>query len=145
VIRGYRDADFDRLVADWHATNLASFPYVPVQQAHTLDDARRFFRAHVVTVCVIRVAEENGMQGLIAQEGVWIRHLAVFPAFQRRGIGTALLRTAQAASPTELRLFTFQRNAAARAFYERHGFTAVAFGISPAPELEPDVEYRWRG
>jgi len=145
MIRSYRDADFDALVERWHATNRASFPYVPVQQAHTLDDARRFFRGHVVGACVIRVAEENGiLQGLIAQQGAWIRHLAVFPAFQQRGIGSALLRTAQAAAPTELRLFTFQRNAAARAFYERHGFAAVAFGISPAPELEPDVEYRWR-
>ena len=46
-------------------------------------------------------------------------------------------------SPRELRLFTFQRNDKGRAFYEKHGFTTVAFGVSPAPELEPDVEYRW--
>ena len=25
----------------------------------------------------------------------------------------------------------------ARRFYERHGFAAVAFGVSPAPESEP--------
>ncbi len=27
--------------------------------------------------------------------------------------------------------------------YEKHGFHVVALGVSPAPELEPDVEYRW--
>jgi ribosomal protein S18 acetylase RimI-like enzyme len=42
-----------------------------------------------------------------------------------------------------LRLFTFQRNDKARAFYQKHGFRVVALGVSPAPELEPDVEYRW--
>ena len=31
----------------------------------------------------------------------------------------------------------------ARAFYERRGFRAVAFGRSPAPENEPDVKYAW--
>ncbi len=90
------------------------------------------------------VAERSGtLEGLIALEVPWIRHLAVFPEFQRRGVGTALLRKARECSPLELRLFTFQRNAAARAFYARHGFSLVAFGISPAPEMEPDVEYRW--
>jgi hypothetical protein len=33
---------------------------------------------------------------------------------------------------------------AARAFYEWHGFSVVAFGVSPAPESERDVEYRWQ-
>jgi hypothetical protein len=31
---------------------------------------------------------------------------------------------------------------AARAFYERHGFSVVRFGVSPAPEAEPDIEFR---
>jgi ribosomal protein S18 acetylase RimI-like enzyme len=81
--------------------------------------------------------------GVLVLEAPWIRHFAVFPDYQRQGIGSVLLRRARELSPRELRLFTFQRNDKARAFYEKHGFTAVAFGISPAPELEPDVEYRW--
>ena len=56
----------------------------------------------------------------------------------------ALLRKAREYSPGQLRLYTFQRNNAARAFYERHGFLVTAFGVSPAPESEPDVEYRWQ-
>ena len=71
------------------------------------------------------------------------KKLAVFPEAQHQGIGTLLLRSAREASPDELRLFTFQRNAAARAFYAKLGFSPVAFGISPAPECEPDVELRW--
>ena len=83
--------------------------------------------------------------GLIALEVPWIRQFAVFPEHQRHGIGTALLAKARECSPAELRLYTFQRNGKARAFYAKHGFSAVAFGISPAPESEPDVEYRWHG
>jgi hypothetical protein len=31
----------------------------------------------------------------------------------------------------------------ARSFYERRGFRAVQFGVSPPPESEPDVRYAW--
>ena len=64
--------------------------------------------------------------------------------FSKRGVGTALLQKAREHSPGQLRLFTFRRNNAARVFYERNGFSVVAFGVSPAPESEPDVEYRWQ-
>jgi ribosomal protein S18 acetylase RimI-like enzyme len=144
AIRLYADGDFDELVARWHETNLVSYRYVALQQQHTLADARAFFRDRVRPSCRILVAERAGrLAGLLALEVPWIRQFAVFPEYQRSGIGTALLAEARAASPTELRLFTFRRNATARAFYEKHGFSAVAFGISPAPESEPDVEYRW--
>jgi ribosomal protein S18 acetylase RimI-like enzyme len=88
--------------------------------------------------------ESANLLGVLALEAPWIRQLAVFPECQRRGVGTALLRKARECSPVELRLFTFQRNEKARSFYEKHGFKIVALGVSPAPELEPDVEYRWR-
>ncbi len=144
AIRAYADDDFDALVARWHETNLASYPYNKEQQKHTLADARRFFRDHVLTQCIVLVATRSGQRlGMLALQAPWIRHFAIFPEYQRQGVGTALLHRARELSAAELRLFTFQRNAPARAFYARHGFDVVAFGVSPAPELEPDVEYRW--
>lgn len=143
-IRSYADRDFDYVVARWHETNLVSYRYVDEQQRHTLEDARRFFRDKLLASCAVWVADRSGETlGMIALQVPWIRHLSVFPEHQRRGVGTALLCKARECSPAELRLFTFQRNDKARAFYEKHGFTVVALGISPAPELEPDVEYRW--
>jgi putative acetyltransferase len=143
-IRGYDERDFEGLVRHWHETNVESYAYVAEHQRHTLDDARTFFREHVVARCEIWVAHDaDELLGLLALEAPWIRQLTVFRQFQRRGVGAALLRKARDASPSELRLFTFQRNVKARAFYEKHGFAAVAFGRSPAPELEPDVEYRF--
>ena len=143
-VRAYDDADFDVVTDRWHETNLVSYRYVAEHQKHTLADARQFFRNHVLPVCDIWVATRSGeLLGVIAFEVPWIRQFAVFPEFQRQCVGTALLKKARERSPDEIRLFTFQKNAPARAFYEQHGFKAVAFGISPAPELEPDVEYRW--
>jgi putative acetyltransferase len=143
-IRPYADGDFDHLVRCWHETNRASYRYVEAHQQHTLDDARTFFCSHVLAQCEVWVAVESStLLGLLALQGHWIRQFAVFPAFQRRGVGTALLGKARERSPCGLRLFTFRRNQPARAFYEKHAFAPVAWGVSPAPESEPDVEYRW--
>ena len=143
TIRAYVEGDVDVLTARWHETNRVSYRYNEVQQKHTLADAQRFFRNHVLPACKVLVATRAEQQlGMLALEAPWIRQFAVFPEHQRRGIGTALLQKAAEQSPVELRLFTFQRNAKARAFYEKHGFAAVAFGVSPAPELEPDIEFR---
>jgi ribosomal protein S18 acetylase RimI-like enzyme len=144
AIRAFIEADFDELVAKWHETNLASYRYNEVQQRHTLADARTFFRTTLLPASNVLVATRaDQLLGMLALEAPWIRHFAVFPEYQRRGIGAVLLGRARELSPRELRLFTFQRNDKGRAFYEKHGFTAIAFGVSPAPELEPDVEYRW--
>jgi putative acetyltransferase len=144
-IREFRERDFGPLVALWHATNLLSYPYVREHQEHTLADARHFFRSKLLRDCRVWVAESAGqLKGLLALSDSWIRQLVVFSAFQRQGVGTALLTKAQVCSPANLRLHTFQRNIAARTFYEHHGFTVVALGTSPAPESEPDVEYVWQ-
>ena len=143
-LRAYVDTDFDKLVERWHATNLVSYRYSEEQQKHTLADAQNFFRTRIVPTCEVWVAARSvELQGVLFLEAPWIRGFAVFPEFQRQGIGTALLRKVRERSPGELRLYTFQRNVAARAFYEKHGFAVVALGVSPAPELEPDVEYHW--
>ena len=145
LVREFRPDDADELVARWHDTNVGTYTYVALHQRHTLDDARGFFDRSILPTCAVLVAERDGRRAaMLAQQGCWIRQLAVFEAHRRLGIGRALVAAARARSPGELRLFTFQRNAAARAFYEADGFVAVRFGTSPPPENEPDVEYVWR-
>jgi len=144
AIRAFVEVDFDELVAKWHETNLVSYRYNAVQQSHTLADARNFFRTKVLPACKVQVAARaDQLVGVLVLDAPWIRQFAVFPEWQRQGIGSVLLQRARELSPCELRLFTFQRNDKGRAFYEKHAFSAVAFGVSPAPELEPDAEYRW--
>ena len=74
----------------------------------------------------------------------WLEQLYILPDQQRQGIGTRLLGMAQTAAGSRLCLYTFTRNAGARRFYERHGFTPVAESDgSRNEEGEPDVRYEW--
>jgi putative acetyltransferase len=111
---------------------------------HTLEGDRWFFRERVFPTCQVwGYFDRQDLVGIIAFGGGWIEQLYVLPSSQGRGIGTALLAIAQSRFPS-LSLWTFQRNAAARRFYERHGFTLVeATDGSRNMEKEPDVLYRW--
>jgi putative acetyltransferase len=73
----------------------------------------------------------------------WIDQLYVLPGAQGTGVGTALLGIAKSQARS-LSLWTFQRNDAARGFYEKRGFivTKVTDG-SENEEREPDVLYSW--
>lgn len=87
---------------------------------------------------------QEELTGFIALRPGWIDQLHVLPQAQGRGIGSALLTLAQR-EDAALRLWTFQANAPARAFYERHGFTALKQTDGHAnDEHEPDILYEWR-
>jgi len=74
-----------------------------------------------------------------------IDRLYVDPDYQTSGIGTQFINYAKGLYADGLVLKTHVQNSRARSFYEKHGFKAVAFGLSPPPESMPDVEYRWYG
>jgi putative acetyltransferase len=111
---------------------------------HTPDDDRWFFRERVFVACEVWGAIDKAVIGFIAFREGWVDQLYVLPQWQRQGGGQALLRIAKAASPS-LQLWTFQRNTAARRFYERQGFVAVQqTDGSRNEEREPDMLYRWQ-
>ena len=80
----------------------------------------------------------------MAMKGEFVDQLYVHPDCQNQGVGKALLDLARKISPEHVWLYTLQINLNAREFYEKNGFIAEKFGISPQPESEPDVEYHWR-
>jgi GNAT superfamily N-acetyltransferase len=72
----------------------------------------------------------------------WLNQMYVLPEHVCRGMGSALLEVALKSMRHSLRLFTFQQNAGARRFYERHGFKAIAFSDGRDNEERcPDVLY----
>ena len=104
-----------------------------------------------VTVAAVGGAADGAADGAVAavlalsaHAGVaWIDHLYVHPTQVARGIGRRLLMHALATLPRPVQLHTFQANHHARAFYERHGFSAVAFSDGSGNEERcPDVLYR---
>ncbi|HKE12879.1 MAG TPA: GNAT family N-acetyltransferase, partial [Myxococcota bacterium] len=109
-----------------------------------LDNDLAYFRDSLAPRCEIWLAwRDGGIVGMLALDGSFIDQLFVAVEAQRTGVGTALVRKAMERSPDGLRLFTFRKNLSARAFYEKHGFVIVRFGVSAPPENEPDVEYCW--
>ena len=96
--------------------------------------------------CVIWVLVSNErILGFMAMQGDLIDQLFVRVGETRKGVGSKLIAKAKELSPAGLRAFTFQKNNVAKAFFEKHGFDVHQLGVSPPPENEPDIEYRWMG
>jgi GNAT superfamily N-acetyltransferase len=145
TVRPYRSSDLTGVVALWRASKRKAFPYVAVQQQYSLEEDTTHFRDVIAKECDVWLAEAGGeILGLMALKDDLIDQLFVRVDFQRQGIGAALLAKARELSPSGLRAYTFQKNQAARAFFEVHGFRVVSTGRSPPPENEPDLEYAWR-
>lgn len=111
---------------------------------HSAEEYRAFYRDDVMRKDKLWGAfEGEALRGFIALLPGWIDHLYVEPAQHRRGIGTALVEMAQAMQ-RELRLYTFQSNVNARAFYERHGFLIEEMTNGDRNEEKmPDITYHW--
>jgi len=140
----YRPEQLRPTVSMWRTSKRTAFPYVAVIQQYTLENDLAYFRDSLAPRCEIWLAwRDGGIVGMLALDGSFIDQLFVAVEAQRTGVGTALVRKAMERSPDGLRLFTFRKNLSARAFYEKHGFVIVRFGVSAPPENEPDVEYCW--
>lgn len=111
---------------------------------HTPDEDRWFYREHVFATCRLWGYFDGDVpSGIIAFREGWIDQLYVLPAAQGRGAGTELLNVAKDAFE-RLQLWTFQRNAPARRFYEARGFElAEETDGARNEEKEPDVRYVW--
>jgi GNAT superfamily N-acetyltransferase len=111
---------------------------------HTPQEDQWFFRERVFKTCEVWGAfDDAGMAGMIAFRKDWIDHLYVLPKHQGRGVGTGLLQVARR-SFDRLQLWTFQRNAQARRFYEARGFALIhETDGARNEEKEPDALYLW--
>jgi ribosomal protein S18 acetylase RimI-like enzyme len=141
ALRPARTADAPAATRVFQRARAHSLAYLPV--LHTDAEDHAFF-ARTVAAGGVTVAEDDGVViGFLALDGDTIDHLYVDPGHQGRGHGTALLQNAQDAR-THLELWVFQRNRAAIAFYEAHGF-AITESTDGADneEREPDHRMTW--
>ena len=145
IIRDYRPEDFDPVTILWRVAREKSLPEFQRAKGHFFYEDQNYFREHVLKENKVFVVESDERPvAFMAIRDDFIDHLYVHPDYQQRGIGKALLNFAHQLSPEHIWLYTLQINTSARAFYEKNGFVAEKFGISPPPENEPDVEYHWR-
>ena len=145
IIREYRDTDFDAVTILWRIAREKSLPEFQREKGHFFYEDQDYFRNHILKRNRVWVVEADDRPvAFLALEDEFIDQLYIHPDYQRRGIGEALLNFARKQSPDHLWLYTLQDNVNARAFYEKNGFIAEKFGMSPPPESAPDVEYHWR-
>jgi ribosomal protein S18 acetylase RimI-like enzyme len=145
IIRDYHPEDFDAVTILWRIAREKSLPEFQRTKGHFFYEDQNYFREHVLQEDKVFVVESDEHPvAFMAIRGDFIDHLYVHPAHQNRGIGKVLLDYARQLSPEHIWLYTLQINTNARVFYEKNGFTAEKFGMSPPPESEPDVEYHWR-
>ena len=145
LIRLFRDDDFEMVTQFWYRAMDAAMPGLQTRLGHTLEGAREYFKKFVAVENQLWVYElESKPVGYLGIHHDFIDRLYVDPAYHRRGIGQALLDHARTLSTDHLWLYTHAANKMARSFYDKNGFVAEKFGISPSPESEPDVEYHWR-
>jgi ribosomal protein S18 acetylase RimI-like enzyme len=137
---GYDPARLRELVLLWRASFEAG---VGVANPHSIDDQEQYFLNHVLPQNEVCLALGGAaLLGFVAASRESVNQLYVHPAHRRRGIGTQLLDGAKARSGGSLWLYTFARNATARAFYRRSGFVEVAHGFEPMWQLD-DVKLCW--
>lgn len=145
IVVAAEPADAVALAALFSSAKRTAMPWLP--ELHDEADDRRFIAERVLPRCeVLLVRRGSEPVGFLALAGDWVEHLYVRPDAQRAGVGSALLEAAMARRPGGLRLWTFQRNGGARAFYARHGFTELELTDGAGnEEREPDVRLGWSG
>jgi ribosomal protein S18 acetylase RimI-like enzyme len=150
IFRPATDTDAEQVASVLLASREAFIAFAPL--AHTDDDVRAWV-ANVlipgggVSVAVAGGSNEGvvGMMAVSRKDGVgWIDQLYLHPSVVGHGIGTRFIELARESLGSRIRLYTFQENAGARRFYERHGFRAIAFSDGATNEEHcPDVMYEW--
>ncbi len=121
----------------------AGMTYLP--SLHSDDEIRGFIRNVVLRDHEVWVSDRGGRPvGFAALSDAKLEHLYVHPDAQGQGVGTALLDRAKERRPKGFRFWVFQRNVAARRFYERHGCRLVleTDGRDNEERL-PDALYEW--
>lgn len=143
-LRPARATDVDAVVAIFQSARAAALAYLPL--LHTDAEDRVFFGRLLATGATTVAVEDEVLLGFIVLGADSVEHLYVDPSSWRRGIGSLLLRDAQARRPGGLELWVFRRNRAAIAFYESHAFTiAQTTTGSGNEEGEPDARMVWPG
>lgn len=145
TLRPATAADAQRVASLLIDTRSAFMPYAP--SAHPDEELREWVASQLLPSGGVVVAEFKGsvvaaMHTERTDAASWITQMAVDPGLVCNGIGSLLLAHALRTLPLPIRLYTFQANAGARRFYERHGFSAIEYTDGMANEERcPDVLY----
>ncbi|MFI8911555.1 GNAT family N-acetyltransferase [Streptomyces sp. NPDC053513] len=143
LLRRAAASDAAEVAEVWLRSYAAALP--DVRRAHTDEEVRSWIRHVVVPGQETWVATADGaVVAMMVLGDEELDQLYVDPPWRGHGIGDRLVELAKQRRATGLALWTFQVNAPARRFYERHGFVAAERTDGTRnEEREPDVRYVW--
>ena len=147
ALRTATSNDADAVAAVYLASRKKFLPFAPL--AHSDVNVRGWITEKLIQSGNMIVAEKDseviGMMATSTEDGVsWIDQLYISPVVVGQGTGTKLLNFAKDLLPPPICLYTFQQNAGARRFYERHGFLPISFSDGMDNEERcPDVLYEF--
>ncbi len=130
-LRRYDARDEDTANALWLRTWQATYPQIDF--AERLDWWRQRWRAELVPICEITIAEaDSEMIGFVTVDPKtgYLDQLVVAPARWRSGVGAALVDEAKRVSPLGLDLDVNTDNVRAIGFYRRQGFSIAGAGVN---------------
>jgi GNAT superfamily N-acetyltransferase len=139
-----RDATPDdaRALARIHMDSRASaMPWLAI--THSDAETEGWMATEVIPHQRIRVATLNGLPvGFCAYANGWMEQLYILPAHQNAGIGSRLFNDICTVASGRFQFWVFQRNTAARRFYERRGGRLLKWTDGKDnQEREPDALY----
>ena len=126
-IRRIQARDFLHAARVWHRASTLAEEWLPAPALPRATDRFRQLAARRGVWVAIRAGQVVGVLALAPRT---IDQLCVDPDFWSQGIGSALLQRAGELMPEGFGLFTDERNARARRFYEKRGLVARGRGIS---------------
>lgn len=141
MIRRQREGDVDA-IAELYERSFGTLTFLPM--LHTLAEHRVWFARVAAEQEVWVWDEDRAILGFLALGDTMLNYLYVEPGATGRGIGSALLDRAKRRRPAGFTLWTFQQNAGARRFYERHGLRVIRLTDGDNEEQVPDALYEWR-
>lgn len=122
MIRLYQKKDIEDIVEVWYQASLLAHPFLSekflAEENHNL---RERFLPHSQTWVVEKQGRVVGFISLMENE---VGGLFVHPAWQRQGIGMALMDKARSLHKN-LELEVFEANKQGRAFYAKYGFVPI--------------------
>lgn len=142
-IRKATPADADMIARLFIQTRTQCLPYL--NWAYDEPFMVSLFASRIAEHEPFLVAEMAGeIVGFIRFTADEVDDLYVLPTHHGRGIGKALLDVAKENAGPELRLWVFQANTQARAFYASQGFT-MEYETEGQDNMEkcPDARYVW--
>lgn len=122
MIRKYKEADLLTVVDIWYQSSTKAHPFLDdafVQKVKK--DLQEIYIPNTET-WVYEI--DNVVVGFIGMLGNEIGGLFVLPSHMANGIGTQLVNLVKEIHP-ELEVEVFKKNNIGRAFYKKHGFTAI--------------------